>query len=138
MGAISIDLYKKEREYEHLTLSDTNVVKYLITFRSKVDISYGVNCNFDINQAGDITGFNQELIVLYASLDNIIKRISIKEKDKIFLDLIFEGHDISDIIECYDYPRKTAYRTLDRIVDKISEVNREDWKSMIKTKGYIE
>lgn len=137
LGAVSLDIYRNEREYERLTLSDLNVVKYLITFRSKIDTTYGVVSNYEINQAGDTMGFNQELIVLYASLDNLIDKIDIKEKDRKFLELIFEGNDISDIIECYDYPRKTAYRTLDRIVDRISEANKENWRNTMIKKGYI-
>lgn len=137
MGAVSIDVYRKEREYEHLTLSDVNVVRYLILYRSAIDLTYGASCNFNIYQAGDTMNFNQELIVLYASLDNIISRIRIKDKDRKFLDLIFEGNDISEIIEHHDYPRKTAYRTMERIVDKISEVNKADWEKTMLVKGYV-
>ena len=136
MGAVSLDIYKQEREFERLTLSDENVVKYLILHRSKVDISYGASCNLDINQAGDITGFNQEIIVLYASLDNILEHIKIKEKDRIFLKLVFEGNDISDIIESHNFPRKTAYRTLDRIVNRVINANRDNWQETMIKKGY--
>lgn len=132
MGAVSIDLYKKEREYEHLTLSDHSVVKYLILYRSKVDITYGASVNANIYQAGEIFEFNQELIALYISLDALIKDIKIKEKDSEFLKLIFEGYEIGDIIKEYDYPRKTAYRTLTRIVEKIVEANHDSWKNAFK------
>lgn len=138
MGSVSIDLYKQEREYEHLNLSDENVVRYLLEYRCKLDFAYGISTNANIYQSGDITGFNQELIALYSSLDNLINKIKLKEKDKKFLDLIFDGYEISDIIECYDYPRKTAYRTMDRIVDRIVEMNKLDWKKMIHLKGYAD
>lgn len=132
MGAVSIDVHKKEREYKNLTLSDENVVKYLITYRSKVDVIYGASTNTNLTQAGDTFDFNQELIVLYASLDMLVAKVKLKDKDKEFLRLIFEGHSVTDIIDTYEYPKKTAYRTLDRIVDKIVEANNDDWKRVMR------
>lgn len=138
MGSVSIDLHKQERDYEHLNLSDENVVRYLLLYRSKIDLTYGISNNLNIYQSGDITGFNQELIALYSSLDNLIKKIKLKDKDRKFLELIFDGYEISDIIECYDYPRMTAYRTMDRIINEIIEMNELDWKEMIYLKGYAD
>lgn len=137
MGAVAIDVHKQEREFQNLTLSDENVVRYLILYRSKVDVGYGANTNININNAGDTFEFNQELIVLYASLDKLIEKINIKDKDEEFLKLVFEGHSISDIIEFYGYPRKTAYRTIDRIVTKIVDMNDDDWKQVMENKGYV-
>lgn len=137
MGAIAIDIHRKEREYEQLTLSDDSVVKYLILYRSKVDVSYGASTNINMNQSGDTFEFNQELIALYSSLDVLIEKIKIKDKDEEFLKLIFDGYSVSDIIEDYEYPRKTAYRTLDRIVDRIVDANDLDWHNMMKNRGYI-
>lgn len=131
MGAVSIDVHKRERDYKNLTLSDENVVRWLIIYRSKVDATYGATMNSNLAQAGDTFDFNQELIVLYASLDVLIEKINVKQRDKDFLRLIFEGNSITDIIEMYGYPRKTAYRTLDRIICKIVEANNDDWKKSI-------
>lgn len=137
MGAVSVDIHKREREYKDLTLSDEEVVKYLLLYRSKVDVAYGANININIYQAGDIFDFNQELIVLYASLDKLIDKIILKEKDKLFLSLVFQGYEVPEIIEHYDYPQKTAYRTLNRIVAKIVDANDEDWYYYAGHEGYI-
>lgn len=139
MGAVSVDIHKKGREFEDLTLSDENVVRYLILFRSKVDVNYGANTNIDINQAGDSFEFNSELISLFASLDKLLEQIKLKDKDWEFLKLLFDGYTVGDIIEDkkFNYPRKTAYRTLDRIVAKIVDANDLDWKQMMIKKGYI-
>ena len=132
MGAVSVDIHKKGREFEHLTLSDEDVVKYLILYRNKVDVAYGANTNIDINSAGDMFEFNQELICLYASLDNVIDSIDLNEKELDFLRLIFEGNTISDVINVYKlYPKKTAYRTLNRIIDNIVEKNYKEWKRVL-------
>lgn len=127
MGAVSIDIHKKEREFKELTLSDEKVVRYLIQYRYKVDITYNVGVNINIYEAGDIFELNQELIALYASLDKLIDSINLKEKDRQFLELMFEGYSISDIVEMYDYTRMTAYRTLDRLVNRIVRENNERW-----------
>jgi hypothetical protein len=137
LGSVAVDIHKKEREFEHLTLSDHNVVKYLILFRNKVDVSYDANVNIDISQAGDMFEFNQELIALYASLDETIKNIKFRDKDAKLLELVFEGNSIPDIIKHYDYPQKTAYRILDRIVEKIVEENNILWKKSMVRQGYI-
>lgn len=138
MGAVSVDIHKRGREYEDLTLSDENVVRYIILFRSKVDVNYGATTNIDINQAGDTFEFNSELIALYVSLDKLIEKIKMKDKDWEFLNHVFNGYTVGDIIEDFDFPRKTAYRTLDRIVSKIVDANDLEWKKMMQRKGYIE
>lgn len=115
LGAVAVDVYKKEREYKHLTLSDEEVVKYLIQFRGKVNSGMGYE-------------FNQELIVLYASIDSILETIKIKDRDKELLKLLKDGHDMSDIIKYFGYPKKTAYRILNRVTNKVVNENFERWK----------
>lgn len=137
MGAVSIDIYKKEKEYRHLTLSDEHVVKYLIEFRSQVDVSYGASTNINIYVAGDTMDFNVELIALYTSLDNILEQIEMKERERHFLELLFVGHRVGDIIKHYGYPNKTAYRILKRIVGKVVEVNKCDWEKSMRSQGFL-
>lgn len=134
MGAVSIDLQKHQREFEHLTLSDENVVKYLILYRSKVDVGYGASTNININQAGDIFEFNQELIALYASLDVILAECKMTKKQDSILKYLFEGHTISDITEYFDANRVSTYRILDRIVEKIVDKNDENWSKVMQNK----
>lgn len=137
MGAVSIDIHKKERKYKTLTLSDENVVKYLLLYRSHVDVSYGANTNININQAGDMFEFNQELICLYVSLDNIMNRIKLKEKELELIRLIFEGNTISDVVNNYGFAKKTAYRMFNKIVEKIVKENHNDWYKAVKNIGYV-
>lgn len=132
MGSVAIDIHKQGRDFENLTLSDDNVVKYLILYRNKVDVSYGANTNIDINSAGDMFDFNQELICLYASLDKVIDKMDLNEKELKLLSLIFEGNTIADVINVHNlYPKKTAYRTLNRIVDGIVSENYNEWKRVL-------
>jgi hypothetical protein len=138
LGSVAIDVHRKERDYRHLTLSDNNVVKYLILFRSKVDVSYDANVNIDFSQAGDMFEFNQELIALYSSLDVMIKECGFKQKQNKLLSLIFEGHTITDICNMdIGYKSSATYDLLDRMVAKIVTINDKTWKKSMKSQGYI-
>lgn len=135
---LSIDIHKKEREYESLTLSDRNVVKYLILYRSKVDVAYNANTNINIEQAGDVFEFNQELIALYASLDVLIEKCNFREKQSKLLKLIFDGNTILDICSMdIGYTRSATYELFDRMINKILEMNHEMWLETMKIQGYI-
>lgn len=137
MGAIAIDVKRGEREFESVTLSDENVVKYLILYRSKVDLSYGANTNIDINQAGDMFEFNQQLIVLYASLDEVVKQCEFKRKQEMLLELIYDGNTLTDICKMnVGFKKSATYDLLDRMVLKIVKVNNDNWKNVMKNLGY--
>ena len=132
MGAVLIDTHKKEREFKLLTLSDINVVKYLIMYRNKVDVGYNVNANININQAGDIFEFNQELIALYASLDKTVEQCSFKEKQLKLLEMIYEGFTLQDICSMdIGYKKSATYDLFYRMTLKIVKVNNENWKKSI-------
>ena len=138
MGSVSIDVSKKEREYREMTLSDINVVKYLILYRSKIDITYDANINIDINKAGDIFEFNQELISLYASLDSIIDMCNFKEKQLTLLRLIYNGHTLHDICNMnIGYGKSATYDLFSRMIDRIIKKNHELWKESMIKQGYI-
>ncbi len=108
-------------------------------YRSSVDVSYGANTNININQAGDMFEFNQELICLYASLDKIIERLNLNSREKKLIELIFEGNKISDIVnvKSYGYAKKTAYRIFNKIVEKIIKENHDDWHAVMKINDCI-
>ena len=132
MGSVSVDIHKKERVYMDFSLSDKNVVKYLILCRSKIDLAYELNTNVNIHHAGDTFEFNQELICLYASLDSLIEKINFKDGDREILELLFRGSSVGDLIRDEVLPQKTAYRTFNRIVSKIIKANNSAWYESTK------
>lgn len=137
MGALSVDIHRGEREFRNLTLSDENVVKYLIQYRSKVDLLYSANMNINIEQAGDMFEFNQELVALYASLDSIIIECKFKEKQSMLLELLFEGNTLSDICRMKNgFKRSATYDLFDRMVAKIVKVNNSKWLETMEKIGY--
>jgi hypothetical protein len=138
LGAVTYDIHKREREFQHLTLSDEDVVKYLILFRSKVDSLYGSTNNININQAGDTFDFNQELIALYASLDDTISQCNFKDKHIKLLELLFDGNTLQDIVAMdIGYKRSATYDLFDRMVSKIVKANNDSWKDSMVSNGYI-
>lgn len=137
MGALSVDIHRGEREFRNLTLSDENVVKYLIQYRSKVDLLYSANMNINIEQAGDMFEFNQELVALYASLDSIIIECKFKEKQSMLLELLFEGNTLSDICRMKNgFKRSATYDLFDRMVAKIVKINNSKWLETMEKIGY--
>lgn len=138
LGAVSVDVHKREREWKNLTLSDSEVVKYLILYRSKVDVVYSSNININIGEAGDVFDFNQELITLYTSLDKVIEQCNFKEKNAKLLELLFEGNTLQDIVKMnIGYKSSATYDLLDRMVVKIVSINNKNWKETMKKNGYV-
>lgn len=137
MGSVAIDTKKKEREFERLTLSDENVVKYLILYRSKVDMSYGANTNIEINSAGDTFDFNQEILALYASLDKTVAETKLTEKQDTLLKLLYEGHTVNDACQILNKHRSVVQRNFDRIVERIVSTNNEMWYYTMGNNGLI-
>jgi hypothetical protein len=138
LGAVTYDIHKGEREFYNLTLSDVEVVKYLILYRSKVDSNYGSTSNININQAGDTFEFNQELIALYASLDNTVIECKFKDKHTRLLELLYEGNTLQDIIAMkIGYTKSATYDLFDRMILKIVKTDSKNWKKTMIKREYI-
>ncbi|AKQ08552.1 sigma factor [Bacillus phage PBC2] len=137
MGSVAIDTKKKEREFEHLTLSDENVVKYLILYRSKVDMSYGANTNIEINSAGDTFDFNQEIIALYTSLDKAVEHSSLTSKQSSLLEILYKGNTVNDAGVLLGQSRIAVFKMLERIVKKIVDADRQMWYYTMGNNGFI-
>jgi hypothetical protein len=140
MGSVSIDIKAKERDYYLLTLSDHNVVKYLIKHRESIDKTYPRidNIAISIDEAGSISELNQEVIALYVSLEDTIKRCKFNDNERMIINMMFEGHTLSDI---YNITKKISkqgiYKYFDKIVEKIVSKNNEMWKESMYKCGYI-
>lgn len=138
---VSVDVHKKEREYKDFTLADENVVRLLIQYRRKYDLMRNANTNIDISQAGDKFDFNQELIVIYASLDKVIEQCieskKFKEKHIKLLELLFDGNTLQDIVAMdIGFKKSATYDLFDRIVARIVEFNKKNWLEVMNNKGF--
>lgn len=137
MGSVAIDTKKKEREFEHLTLSDENVVKYLILYRSKVDTTYGANTNIEINSAGDTFDFNQEIVTLYASLDKAVGEALLTQKQEKLLEILYEGNTVNDASLLLGQSRVAVFKMLERIIKKIVDADNQMWYYTMGKNGLI-
>ncbi|NBI28614.1 hypothetical protein ERL59_06565 [Chengkuizengella sp. YPA3-1-1] len=110
-----------------MNLSDTNVVKWLILFRDKIDIYYkSNNDNFYIN-AGNVKEVNQELLNTYIYLDQLIIVSDLTEKQKALIELFYEGFTYRDIAYYTKTTAQRIERRLKSICTKICKTNKKRW-----------
>jgi hypothetical protein len=132
MGVVKIDIHKSERNFKNLSLSDTNVVKWLILYRDKIDLYYGEKTDNFYNHAGNVKELNAELVNLFVCLDDLIDKCKFKEEQLALLKLLFMGYTFKDI---EDATQKATSRTIKRrfesICRTITEMNERLWKIQI-------
>lgn len=140
MGIVKVDLHKNERDFENLNLSDTNVVKWLILYRDKVDLYYGdrIPDNF-YDHAGNVKELNKELINLYVCLDELIDKCNFSKDQEAMLKLLFMGYTIKDIknlTKCVT-TLDPLYKRFKKICKMIVDENNRQWKIYIH-KNYLD
>ncbi len=127
-GKVKIDINKAEREFELLTLSDINVVQYLIRFRDKIDIYYDNDVDNYYHHAGNVQKINQELITLYASLDETIKMCNFSEEEKAIIKLMETGFTFGGIASYFEgVTGEQIKRRFNAVCKKIVNKNKELW-----------
>lgn len=128
MGAVSIDIHKAERDFYNLNLSDVDVVKWLIMHRDKVDIYFGAKTDNQFDVAGHVQKVNQELIHLYAYLDELIKWCKFSEGQLQLIHLISIGYTFKDVEDVYgETTAQNVKRRFITICKSISQMNNEIW-----------
>lgn len=129
MGVVQIDIQKREREFKTLSLSEANTVKWLLMFRDKVDEYFGEKQDVYFNNAGNVKAVNQELIGIYASLDNLISRCEFSEKQMEIIDMVCQGYSFKDISEItLEGNTQNCKRKFDTICKIIAEMDKYLWK----------
>jgi len=129
MGMVKIDIHKDELFYEQLTLSDPNVIRFLIEYRYKYDPYYMMEQERDINVAGNAKPLIQEAIALYASLDETIKKCKFKKRQLDLIKYVEMGYELSEIPKIDDRfnQNRSIYAMFNNIIKKIKAVNDEQW-----------
>lgn len=132
MGASKVDIYKSQRQFEQITLSDQNVVKWLIMYRDKVDIYYGANTDNFYNNAGNVKELNQALINIYADLDKLIEKCNLTEEQRALIHLLSIGYTFKDIEETSEnVTAQNAKRRFDSICKSLTKENDRVWNLWI-------
>lgn len=135
---VKVDIHKGERDFKNLSLSDINVVRWLVQYRDKIDFYYGERAETFYDNASNSKELNQELINTYAYLDELIDKCNFKEEQLALLKLLFLGYSFKDI---EDTTKETTSRTIKRrfnsICKSIADMNDRVWKIYIH-KQYLD
>jgi len=127
-----------ESIYSNVNLSDTDVVKFLLLSRYSLDNYYNEQSNDYFDVAG-VTGIvDQELMSLFASLDEIIKKLELTKRQIAILKLLECGFTFSDIGKnnSTKMRRESAVKSFNAICAKIVQENDSKWKQTVK-KGLV-
>lgn len=138
IGTVKLDIQKTERDFKILSLSDINVVKYLILYRDKVDLYYNEKTDNFFDHAGNVKGLNGELINLYVCLDKLIENCEFKEEQLALLKLLFMGYTFKDIEDATHHATsRTIKSRFESICKNITDMNERLWKIYIH-KNYLD
>ena len=128
MGMVKIDIHKRDRSFEHVTLSDPELIRILIEERDRLDPYYMAEQEKAYDVAGLVKPLIQEAISLYAALDETIKKCKFKNKHLDLIRYIEAGYKLKEIPQIDDRyrPRSVNYM-FEYIIKKIKEKNDEEW-----------
>ena len=128
MGSVQIDIHKNEYPFKLITFSDIECIKGLIKFRWMIDTYYGMKRNFNLDEAGDVKPLNQELICIYADLDNLIAKCNFNKKQKYIIKQLMSGRSEKWIAKKFNQLPQRIYEAVNTIAMKIKNVNDKEWK----------
>lgn len=128
-----IEMNKKNQERFEKLKKDGKIpknkkYKYKKFYKNKRD---------DIIEASNITELNQELICVYADLDNLIKKTSLTDKQRDIIEKFMSGLDEYDIGLLYKQRADKILNILDTACEKICNEYKKRWKYYIAEQDYI-
>lgn len=137
IGTVKLDIHKREREFQILSLSDINVIKWLILYRDKIDLYYGDKTDNFYDHAGNVKELNKELVNTYVDLDRLIELCKFNEEKMALLKLLFMGYTYKDIEDVTQVATsRTIKRRFESICKSIAEMNDRLWRIYIH-KNYM-
>lgn len=116
-------------EWDKVNLSDPNTIKGLLKFRHRFDLlledgsdRYGLDSN------GDLCGLSDDVICIYADLDNLINKANFNDNQSKVLNMYMYGNTESDIAELLNVEQQSVNSVIDRMCEVLCELNYQDWK----------
>lgn len=116
-------------EWDKVNLSDTNTIKGLLKFRYRFDLllddgsdRYGLESN------GDLCGLSDDVICIYADLDNLIEKANFNDYQSKILNMYAHGHTEDDIAELLNVEKQSINSVIDKICEVLCELNYQSWK----------
>ncbi|KOY83029.1 hypothetical protein I6G82_11360 [Lysinibacillus macroides] len=115
----------KDTKYNQLVLSDTAVIKELLTFRGTVD-----DTNFTQGVcATNSLKMNTDVIALFADLDKLIEK-SLNKEQTTLLSYIARDYSYYTIGKLLGIPVKTVGSRFNTICQKIKQENDRQWRKV--------
>ena len=133
MGRVKVDIHQGEREFHVVSLSNFDVVKGLLELRHVLDIYNDFLEQKNILSANGSKWYkvNQEIICLYADLDNLISKCSLQEGQVALLESIRCGFTTDDIAHFMGEEKRRLNRALNKICRVITEYHKTEWLTWI-------
>jgi hypothetical protein len=135
MGMCKIDVDKAGRPYEQITFSDVTCIKGLIKLRSKLDgFTNAAHVNASnwfkaMDSASDyVGGMNQELIAVFVTLDEYIKKANLNVKQRHIVSGLMSGYTEQDLAEEWGTNSRNVASVLDTVANRIKDINDLEWK----------
>lgn len=116
-------------EWDRVNLSDPNSIKGLLKFRYRFDLlledgssRYGLDSNCDL------ANLSEDVICLYADLDNLISKANFNEYQTKILNMYIYGNTEDDIADILGVGKQSVNSVVDRMCDVLCELNYQKWK----------
>lgn len=121
---------KYNAEWDKVNLSDPNSIKGLLKFRYKFDILLEYrNGGYDImGSSTDCSDANEDIICLYADLDNLIDNANFNEYQTNILNMYIYGNTEDDIAEILGVGKQSVNSVIDKMCEVLCELNYQEWK----------
>ena len=123
-----IGLSRYNSEWDRVTLSDSSTIKGLLKFRYKYDLLRGDGDRYGVESNVDLCGMSDDVICLYADLDNLIQKANFNDYQCKVLDLYVCGYIESDIAEELGVEMQSINRLIDNMCEVLCELNYQSWK----------
>lgn len=93
IGRVKVDIHKHDRHFGVTNLSDIEAIYGLLKYRPELDPYFYIH-NYGTS---DIRSMDEEVIVLYIDLDNIIEKCCFNAEQRLIIRLIQEGWSYNQI-----------------------------------------
>lgn len=133
MGSTKVDIFKKERDWFEVNLSDTESVKGLLKYRSQFDLLFGRDFNrLDISSSGfDLINQLEEVTCTYVWLDDIIKRTRWTQQQARIMQMVMEEYTTEEIAEVDGTSPQNVNKIIDTICKRITAMATRDWRKKV-------
>ena len=124
-----IIISRHNAEWDRVNLSDPNSIKGLLKFRYRFDLLLEDGSNrYGLDSNCDLAGLSEDVICLYADLDNLINKANFNKYQTKILNMYIYGNTEKDIAEILGVEMQSINRVIDNMCGVICKLNYQEWK----------